>query len=126
MMRQPSSAAALYAWHKATIAGDAPAIHDGHPECGWYKRRMVKGGPWVPVRIFVEREIDPETGELLAPEVFIADVDGQRDDPEKHWTYLTPITRDEYRSLLRRQVSVPGMADARTPIDLTKEPIKWL
>jgi hypothetical protein len=126
MIRQPSPAARLYAWHRAAIAGEAPAIHDGLPECGWYKRRLVKGGPWIPVRIFVQREVDPETGELLGPEVLVADADGKLADPTHHWTYLTPITRAEYEALLFRQSTVPGMADSATPLDLTKEPIRWI
>ena len=125
MIRQPSPAARLYAWHKAALAGHAPAIHDGLPECGWFKRRLVKGGPWVPVRIFVRREIDPDTGELTGPETLVADVDGKLSDPVRHWTYLIPISRAEYTSLLFRQSTVPGMADAETPLDLTKEPIQW-
>lgn len=125
MIRCPSSAAQLYAWHKAALAGDAPPMHDGLPEAGWYKRRMVKGGPWVPVRIFVERDIDPQTGELTGPEVLIADIDGKRADPARHWTHLQPISRSEYETLLYRQSTTPGMADTTKPIDLTKEPIEW-
>ncbi|SIT20195.1 hypothetical protein SAMN05421774_10888 [Gemmobacter megaterium] len=125
-MRQPSPAAELYAWHRAAVAGEAPPIHDGLPECGWFKRRLVKGGPWVPVRIFVRREIEMDTGELLGPEILVADVDGKLDDPARHWTYLTPITRSDYEALLYRQSIVPGMADSQKPLDLTKEPIRWM
>lgn len=78
------------------------------------------------VRIFVEREIDPETGELTGPETLVADVDGKRADPVRHWTHLTPITRAEYQSLLFRQSTVPGMADSEKPLDLSKEPIRWI
>ncbi|GGE24078.1 hypothetical protein GCM10011345_32570 [Gemmobacter megaterium] len=126
VMRQPSPAAELYAWHRAAVAGEAPPIHDGLPECGWFKRRLVKGGPWVPVRIFVRREIEMDTGELLGPEILVADVDGKLDDPARHWTYLTPITRSDYEALLYRQSIVPGMADSQKPLDLTKEPIRWM
>jgi hypothetical protein len=124
MMRQPSSAAHLYAWHRAAVAGESPPTHDGLPEAGWYKRRMVKGGPWVAVRIFVERDICPETGELTAPERLVADVDGRRDDdPARFWTNLQPITRAEYDALIYRQSLIPGMADTLKPLDLTKEPL---
>lgn len=125
MIRRPSSIAQLYAWHKAALAGEAPPIHDGMPEAGWYKRKLVKGGPWVAVCIRVERDIDPETSELIAPERLVADVDGRRDDPAQHWTYLTPISRAEYEALLYRQSLIPGMADTKTPMDLTKEPLQW-
>ena len=126
MIRQPSPAARLYAWHKAALAGEAPPIHDSLPECGWFKRKMVKGGPWVPVRIFVRRDIDPDTGELTGPEILVADVDGKLADPARHWTYLTPISKRDYDALLFRQSTVPGMADSEKPLDLTKEPIRWI
>ncbi len=67
----------LYAWHSAVLAGQAPPIHDGLPEAGWYKTRFAKGGPWVAVEIRVEREIDPETFELTEPERLIAIADGE-------------------------------------------------
>lgn len=110
MIRQPSSMAILYRWHRAAVLGDAPPIHEGLPECGWYRTRLVKGGPWVPVEIRVEREIDPETGELTAPERLVAIVDGMRRDPVKVWTFLTPITRAEHADLIHRRQAVPEMA----------------
>lgn len=123
MIRQPSTIAQLYGWHRAAIAGDAPPIHEGHPECGWYRTRLVKGGPWVPVEIKVERQIDPETGELTGPERLIAIADGMRRNPESLWTFLTPITRDEHAALIERRHSIPAMAATMARIDLTKEPV---
>lgn len=125
MMRRPSTAAQIYSWHRAALTGCVPPIHDGLPEAGWYKRKMVKGGPWVPARIFVERDIDPETGDLTSPERLVADIDGKRDDPARHWTHLIPISRDEYQRLLYRQSVTPQMAESNKPIDLTKEPLQW-
>lgn len=125
MIRRPSTSAQIYSWHRAALAGNAPAIHDGLPEAGWFKRKMVKGGPWVPVRIFVEREIDPATGELTAPERLVADVNGQIEDPARHWTHLNPISREEYQRLIYRQSVTPAMMDPTKKIDLSKEPIQW-
>jgi hypothetical protein len=31
----------------------------GHPEPGWYRVRLVRGGPWVPARIVLEPTPDP-------------------------------------------------------------------
>ena len=35
-------------------------------------------GPWILCRIWVEREVDPATGELMAPEVLRCEVGGER------------------------------------------------
>lgn len=123
MIRQPSSAAQLYAWHRAAVSGEAPPVHDGLPEAGWFKTKLVKGGPFVPVEIRVEREVDPESGELLAPERLICICDGQRRNAESLWSYLTPISRDEFRALKDRRADIPAMAATMVAIDLTKSPI---
>ena len=125
MIRRPSTISQIYAWHRAALSGNALPIHDGIAEAGWYKRKLVKGGPWVPVCISVVREIDPATGELLGPEMLVADVDGRREDPARHWTYLTPISRAEYEALIYRQSLIPAMANTTDKVDLTQEPLPW-
>lgn len=64
----------------------------------------------MPVEIRVERQIDPETGELTAPERFVALCDGMRRDPAALWTYLTPIPRAEHDALIARRAAIPDMA----------------
>ena len=123
MIRQPSSAAQLYAWHRAAMAGEAPAVHDGQPEAGWFKTRLVRGGPWVPVEIRVEREIDIESGELLGPERLICICDGQRRNAASLWTYLIPLSREDHRALSDRHAEIPAMAATMVAIDLTMEPV---
>jgi hypothetical protein len=123
MIRQPSTIAQLYAWHRAAVAGENPPRHDGLPECGWFKRKLIKGGPWVPVRIYVDREIDPDTGELAAPEALRCEVEGlDGGDPADHWTYLTAISREEYNHLVDYRLRDSRMLDARRRIDLSEQP----
>ncbi|MBS8227133.1 hypothetical protein [Vannielia litorea] len=123
MIRQPSSLSQLYAWHRAALAGENPPRHDGLPECGWFKRRLVKNGPWVPVRIYIEREIDPATGELTCDEIMRIEVEGlDGGDPANHWTYLTPITRREFDHLVDYRLRDSRMLDARQRIDLSNAP----
>lgn len=123
MIRQPTPFAQIYAWHRAAIAGENPPMHDGLPEAGWFKRRLVKGGPWVPVRIYIHREIDCTTGELTEPEELRCEIEGiDGGDPEKHWTYLKPISRDEFDHLMDYRLRDPRMLDARQPIDLSTTP----
>lgn len=124
MMRQPSTFSELYRWHNAAMAGKNPPVHDGEPQAGYYKRKLVRGGPWVPARIFIEREIDPETGELASDEVLCIEVDGtRRRDPAYHWTYLTPISRQEFQALTEEHKTNAIMQATHARIDLSEHAI---
>lgn len=98
-------------WWRAAIAGDKPAI-TAEPRAGFYKRRMVKGGPFVPVHIWIERELD-EAGDLLSDEVVKCTVDGVLVDVSAHWTFAAgnPISEREFDYLSR----VSAHAKARNP-----------
>lgn len=124
MMRTPTPTARLYAWHRAALGPHPMPMHEGLPECGWYKTRLVKGGPWVPVEICIEREIDPETGELTGPEEYRCDVDGMRRDPARLWTFLTPISRAEFNTLAARREAIPEMDATMVRLDLTQGAMK--
>ena len=66
MMRRPTPHDVAYAWHRDAILGvygDGLPTHDT-PQCGYFKRKLVKGGPYVPARIWLDAEIDDVTGEL--------------------------------------------------------------
>lgn len=120
MIRQPSTAAQLYAWHREALRNPDIARYDGLPECGWFKRRMVRGGPWVAARIWCERDIDPETLELTAPEVLRCEVAGEYVDPALHWTHLTPISHDEFLRLEAARTYDMTMAATHASVDLTQ------
>lgn len=123
MIRQPTSFASAYAWHMAAIAGLDVNNHDAAPHCGWYKRKLVKGGPWVPVRIYLDRKIDPLTFELTEDEVMRAEVEGiEVGDFEDHWTYLTPISKEEFDHLMDFRLRDARMLDSRRPINLASAP----
>lgn len=124
MIRQPSSAAQLYAFHRSVMRGEAPPVYDDIPECGWYRTRLVRGGPYVPVRIFVEREIDWETGELLGPERLVCECDGERRDASRIWTFLKAISKAEYDALVQRREELPAMRATMVAMDLTQAPTR--
>lgn len=119
MIRQPTSEADLLAWHRAFMAGENPPIHDGEPHCGWFKMRKVKGGPWVPVLIWCDQVIDPETGELEAPEVLRADVFGDEKQAAHVWTWLTPISREDYDRIYDWRLRNQHRLDSQRAVDLT-------
>lgn len=102
-MRQPTPIAALHAWHATALRGLGP-VNDGTPKCGWYKRRLVRGGVFVPARIWMFQDICPETGELLSDEVLRCEVNGFSVDPEEAWPWISghPVSEQEFRYLAAR------------------------
>lgn len=122
-MREPTPDDRLYAWHREALFSPDTPRQDGMPEAGWYRMQLVKGGPWVAVEIWCDREIDPDTGELMGPERLIGSANGNpltRDEIEDAWTRMRPISRDDYGALLRRIAATPAMHNPYQPIDLTK------
>lgn len=71
---------------------DGPRRQIGQPEPGYYKRRLVGGGPWVSVRFYLDEgelrvEVDGEERRA----------DGERHDPFEVWPLSWPSTETEYR-----------------------------
>lgn len=101
-MRQPTDLADAFQWWRDALAGRAPQI-TSEPHCGFFQRRFVRGGVFVPVAIFIEQETD-DAGELSTDERLVCLVNGKSADPEAEWTYCAghPITEPEYRFLIER------------------------
>jgi hypothetical protein len=119
-MRQPSTYAQLHAWWSEAIRNPDLPRSDGFPEAGFYRLQHVRGGPYVPVRIFVEREVN-EHGELDGPERLVADVAGERRDPCGLWLRLTPISRAEHAAITAR-AAMPGAPDPTRPLNVMRTP----
>lgn len=123
-MRRPTPIAQLYDWHTRALRGLEP-VNDGTPHCGWWKRRLVKGGVFVPAKIWMYQDICPETGELLSDELMQCEVNGSRADPEEAWSWLcaNPITEQEFLYLAaagdwsRRHAPAEPMANPHQRVD---------
>ena len=131
-MRRPTPIAVLLAWHRAALRGLQP-VNDGTPRCGWYKRRLVRGGVFVPARIWMVQDICPETGELLSDEVLHCEVNGLAADPEEAWAWVSghPVTEQEFRYLaariafaVRHEPHDPFAMPSR-PIDINRTPVMF-
>ena len=131
-MRVPTPYAQLYAWHTAALRSPQ-AVISSVPECGWFKRKLVKGGVFVPARIWMFQDIDPETGELVSDELLQCEVNGASADPEDAWSWIcsNPITEQEFRYLsaridfaLRHEPDDPFAAPTK-PIDLNATPLHF-
>lgn len=103
-MRRPTDLVAAFDHWRRRVAGETLPI-TMEPMCGYYRRRLVRGGVWVPVAIWLEQEIDPDTGDLLADEVMRCAVAGREADPHEQWTYIAgqPIPHAEYEYLVANQ-----------------------
>ena len=131
-IRQPTSDGELYAWWlQALKRADQPVI-EAEPQCGFYQRRLVKEGPWVPVRIFMHQVTDEE-GELTEPEELRCEVDGKPANPFDQWTWVCtqPITRERYRFMVanaswaKKHAPTEPEANPRAAVDWIKAPIPF-
>jgi hypothetical protein len=114
----------------------------GRPEPGFFKLRLVKGGPFVGARIEYGPTRDPLTGEPLDRSWhYAADINGfvdqnprpePNDDVWKVWEFGQRIDEAEYRFLIADREwaakHAPELPEAtpRKPVDLRQIPIPFL
>lgn len=86
-----------YLWWREELAAPGQRLPD-EPQAGYYQRRLVKGGPFVPARIWRERETD-FMGKETGREVLRCEVGGQARDANSEWSRLAmnPISEATYR-----------------------------
>jgi len=71
------------------------------PEVGFFKTKLVSGGPWVAVHIWDGPPTDPLTGETLDRSWRLqALVNDEPEDPTTIWPGPVPIPQEEYDYLL--------------------------
>lgn len=102
MFRQPSDLNIRYDWWRNACKGIIGPIHEDQPMDGYYRLRNVKangdGTEFLPVAIFLHREVDPETGELANDEKQVAWIAGKMRDPANLWTWVakTPVSFEAF------------------------------
>ncbi|MEM7045959.1 MAG: hypothetical protein AAF543_24365 [Pseudomonadota bacterium] len=96
-MREPTPASEIYRWHAGALGCERAPKFEGHVEAGWFKLRLVKGGPWIPVHIWLEQITDGE-GRLAAPEEYRCTVNGKTRNPHRVFfdKNLIPIAVAEF------------------------------
>lgn len=101
------------------------------PLPGYYRRKLVKGGVWVPVHIWIEDgDRCPETCALMSDQIIRCTLAGEAADPFAEWLHCCdqPISRAEHDYLLavlrHAAEHAPHMPEAqpRRPIDLSTMP----
>lgn len=112
------------------VAGPGPykiPLINEFPQAGFFRTRMVKGGPLVPCRIWLIETFDPETGDLMADTECKAEVNGKEEDAYRIWSYCAdkPITEAEYRFMR----SEAAWAKANAPSEPISNPtvaVDWM
>lgn len=91
-------------------------IDANYPTPGFYTTTLVRGGPTLPVRIFIVREFD-EAGDQMADDVIKCIVDGREADWRKHWPYCAakPITAEQY-ARMRKDDEIEKPIATRKPL----------
>lgn len=127
-MTKPTPHDVLYGWWRDAlndVRNHLPVVaNPDDPRPGWFKRRLVKNGVFVPARIWMFQWVD-DAGDLVGDEVLQCEVDGEYADPAEAWSWLcsNPITEAEFNHLtaLRQWAAkhAPGepYADPRKPVD---------
>jgi hypothetical protein len=86
----------------------------GKPIAGFYKRRLVRGGPWVGVKLWFGQPVDPSdpTNEMDRSPRWQALVNGIEAEPYDAWigACSNPITEEEYCRLI-------GVEEPHRPLD---------
>lgn len=105
---------ATYDYWREALAGRFGAVHDGHAQYGFYRRRLGRGGPWQAVAIY------PRDGGVAAT------VEGRPADPQEIWLWCCqhPISEETYRAVAERGEPWPEEATLpeAPPPALSNEP----
>jgi hypothetical protein len=89
------------AWWLSALFGEKPPLHDDSPPMpGFYKRRLISRGPFVPARIWIEENRDDD-GELLEDVRYCCEVNGLICSAWGEWLMVCkyPISRDEWERM---------------------------
>lgn len=111
-------------WWRRALADPRTVRHDGEPQPGFYIRRAVKNGPFLPVEIRLVQVVDEETGELTEPERLEAHELGHRRNPFAIWLGLRPVTIPDFDAVVERHRVDDRMAATHAVYDVSETPMR--
>jgi len=90
-----------YSYYQSALQGAFGPVHENDPQCGYYRMRKGRGGPWVPVAIWLEDQgslrhgensINSDSGKLVCL------VEGVERNAYDVWTWVCryPIAYETY------------------------------
>jgi hypothetical protein len=81
-----------YEFWRMALRGGKQAVHESNPQCGFYKRRLVKDGEWLPIAFWRNKD-----------DQIVCCFEGKLVDPLEHWTFAAkyPVSEASYRHYIR-------------------------
>jgi 5'-3' exonuclease len=130
LLRVAPHVAKPFAWWAEELKHPGQAIPE-LPQAGFYERRLVAGGAFMPARIWREVELDLDTGLPTGNDYLMCEVDGRRRDPMAEWGRLAmrPVKRDTYDfevadvAHAKRYRPTDPKANPHKPIDILAAPV---
>ncbi len=81
-----------YQFWRAALRGEKQLVQETNPQCGFYKRRLAKDGPWLPIAFWRDKD-----------DRVVCCFEGKPVDPLVHWTFVAkfPVSETSYRHYIR-------------------------
>lgn len=76
----------VFSWWRSALEGSTDPINANEPQCGYYRKRDGKGGPWLPVAIWMHAE-----------QGMVCRVAGDMVQPDDVWTWVAknPVRKED-------------------------------
>ena len=93
-----------YTYYQSALSGIFGPVHENDPQCGYYRMRRGRGGPWVPVAIWREVTGEGEITGISDSGKLVCLVDGVEKDPYEVWTWVCryPVPYETYVAVAER------------------------
>jgi hypothetical protein len=81
-----------YEFWRVALQGGRQPVHEAKPQCGFYKRRLIKDGEWLPIAFWRNKD-----------DQIVCCFEGKLVDPFEHWTFAAkyPVHEASYRHYVR-------------------------
>ena len=81
-----------YEFWRIVLRGGKQPVHEAKPQCGFYKRRLVKDGEWLPIAFWRNKD-----------EKIVCCFEDKLVDSLEHWTFAAkyPVSEASYRHYVR-------------------------
>jgi 5'-3' exonuclease len=101
------------------------------PQDGYFKTRLIRGGPWVPARIWRDQEKDFISGIPTGFDVVKCEIDGKPRNPLREWMSIArmPISKEDFDHRValggwaKNHDKASSEANPGKVIDWNKEPL---
>ncbi|MBW8617175.1 MAG: hypothetical protein KGO21_00575 [Hyphomicrobiales bacterium] len=104
-----SMSQSTYTYYRSALKGVFGPVHENDPQCGYYRMRRGRGGPWMPVAIWREATGSNQNNAISDSGKLVCLVNGVERDPFEVWTWVCryPVTYETYVAVAERGEAWP-------------------